>query len=99
MITVSCPSQFQAYPNLVCALGTTGPWSSASFQVRPLLVDTSTLRMAPAPDHANPVTSQNPGCASFCPPAGRVITELAPISNRNQRALWSPNLPSSTVVL
>jgi hypothetical protein len=33
------------------------PLISATFQLLPLSVDTSTLRMAPPPDHASPLIS------------------------------------------
>src|SRR5579871_4787864 len=78
MITASWPSQAQSKVNRVCALGSTGAWSLASFQVRPPSVDTSTFLTTPPPDQAMPVTWTYPGRATFSPAEGRVITDFGP---------------------
>src|SRR5579872_7432761 len=55
--TVSVPSHFQGKPERVCAIGYAGVFSSAGFQLCPPSSETSTVRIAPDPDHAKPVIS------------------------------------------
>src|SRR5438067_3672460 len=55
MIVHSLPSHFQFKPNRVCAMRYTGDCSSVACHVWPPSVEMSTLRTAPAPDHARPV--------------------------------------------
>src|SRR5580704_18187989 len=88
-ITASSPSQAQSKLKRVCAFGSTGACSFASFQLRPPSVDTSTLLTAPPPDQANPVIWTYPLPAIFSPPEGRVITDFGPHSKWNQRDLPS----------
>src|SRR5216684_663970 len=89
MITVSSPFQTQSNVNRVCAFGSTGACSFASFQLRPPSVETSTLLIAPAPDQAKPVIWTYPWPGIFSPPEGRVITDFGPHSKWYQRALPS----------
>ena len=68
------------------ASGSTGSWSCASVHDAPPSVDTSTRCTLPLPDHASPEIWWNPGPSSRCPPDGRVMTDLASITNVNCRA-------------
>src|ERR1700676_1232849 len=79
-ITASSPSQAQSKLKRVCAFGSTGACSFASFQLLPPSVDISTLLTAPPPDQARPVISTYPGRRTFNPPEGRVITDFGPHS-------------------
>ena len=55
MMTQSFTSHFHVRPKRVCATLYTGDRSSASRQLWPPSVEISTLRIAPAPDHARPL--------------------------------------------
>lgn len=78
--TASPPAHVQGCLKRVMAIGRAGPSSSASAQVRPPSVETSTRRTAPLPDQAKPTMVWWPRPARRWPPAGYVITDFGPCS-------------------
>src|SRR6476646_7859137 len=75
--------------NLVNAFDSTGSWSRAVCQLTPPSVETSTRLILPLPVHASPLISYSPGPSSGFSGQGKVITDLASISQVNPREVPS----------
>ncbi|MNT35547.1 hypothetical protein D3C72_1715780 [compost metagenome] len=82
----SCPFHSNGARNEVKALLRIGVSSTASFQLRPPSMETSTLLILPCPLQAMPRSSCRPLRVSFCVPDGDVMMDLASIMKENLRA-------------
>ena len=71
----------------VCAYATGVPTSSASVQVAPPSVLTSTREILPRPLHAMPVMGHQPRLLNRSGYAGEVMMDFASITNENWRAV------------
>src|SRR5258708_12316175 len=83
------PSQCQGSVNLVSAFDSTGSCSRALCQLAPPSVETSTRLTLPFPVQANPRISYCPGRSSGFSGQGKVMTDLASISQVKPREVPS----------
>src|SRR3989442_15521286 len=84
--TAGLPLHFHGMRKQVIARGSTGGTRGATAHVLPPSVDTSTLAMAPLPDHAMPATSQSPAPLNVRPGDGRGKSDFTSIGYVNMRA-------------
>src|SRR5664279_347199 len=87
--SAGAPFQFQAKVNLVSAFDSTGSCSRALCQLAPPSMETSTRLTLPLPLHARPRISYWPAPESGFSGQGKVMTDLASISQVKPRLVPS----------